>query len=67
MILSIFGIILMLVGLTVSILFWIPAVFDRKKLKSVLGRRYPLVYMVYVANGPLLVLFGILLVLWQRA
>lgn len=66
MILSISGIMLILFGLAVSIVFWIPAIFDRNKIKEVMGTRYPLVYIVYVANGPLLVIFGLLLALWPK-
>jgi hypothetical protein len=66
MILTISGIMLMFFGLTVSIVFWIPNIFDRTKVKEVMGERYPLVYVVYVANGPMLLLFGLLLILWPK-
>ena len=66
MVLSISGIMLMLFGGVVSIVFWIPSIFDREKIKGVLGPRYSLVYVVYIANGPMLVLFGLLLFLWPR-
>ena len=66
MILTISGIMLMLFGLAVSIIFWIPAIFDRTRVKQVMGRRYPLVYVVYIANGPLLLLFGFLLIIWPK-
>ncbi len=66
MILSISGIMLMVFGLTVSIAFWIPNLFDRKKIREVMGNRYPLVYIVYVANGPMLVIFGFLLFIWPN-
>jgi hypothetical protein len=66
MILVIFGIMLMFLGLVVSIVFWIPGIFDRSKVKDVMGKRYPLVYVVYVANGPMLILFGGLLVIWPH-
>ncbi len=66
MILEILGIMLMIFGLTVSIVFWIPGIFDRTKVKEVMGTRYPLVYVVYVANGPMLLLFGVLLVIWPK-
>jgi hypothetical protein len=66
MILSVLGIMLMLFGLVVSIVFWIPGIFDRTKVKDVMGKRYPLVYVVYVANGPMLVLFGLLLAMWPQ-
>ena len=66
MILTISGIMLMFFGLVVSIVFWVPAIFDRTKVKEVMGKRYPLVYVVYVANGPMLILFGLLLVIWPK-
>ena len=66
MLFSILGIILMFFGLAVSIVFWIPGIVDRNRVRSVMGKRYPLVYVVYIANGPLLVLFGLLLILWSK-
>ena len=66
MILTISGIMLMFFGLVVSIVFWIPGIFDKTKIKEVMGKRYPLVYVVYIANGPMLALFGFLLVIWSR-
>ena len=67
MILTISGIILMLFGLVVSIVFWIPGIINKEKIKNVMGTRYPLIYVVYIANGPMLVLFGLLLVIWSKA
>jgi hypothetical protein len=64
MILLISGIMLMLFGLVISIIFWVPKIFDRNRIKEVMGKRYPLVYIVYIANGPLLILFGFLLIIW---
>jgi hypothetical protein len=66
MILTISGIMLMLFGVSVSIVFWIPGIINREKIKDIMGNRYPLVYVVYIANGPLLVLFGLLLLLWPK-
>jgi hypothetical protein len=66
MVLTISGIMLMLFGMTVSIVFWIPGIINRDKIKDIMGSRYPLVYVVYIANGPLLVLFGLLLLLWPK-
>ena len=66
MILVISGIMLMLFGLVVSIVFWIPGIFNRDKARIVMGKRYPLVYVVYIANGPMLILFGFLLLLWSK-
>ena len=67
MILTITGAILIIFGSLVSIAFWIPRIFDRTRMKEVMGRRYPLVYVVYAANGPILVLFGILMLIWTRS
>ena len=66
MILTISGIMLILFGVSVSIVFWIPGIINREKIKDIMGNRYPLVYVVYIANGPLLVLFGLLLLLWPK-
>ena len=63
MILTVSGIVLILFGLAVTIAFWLPDLIDRNRLRSVLGKRYPLVYVVYTANGPLLILLGLLLLL----
>jgi hypothetical protein len=57
------GILLLLVGLTVSVLFWVPAVVNRPRLKELLGSRYPLLYIVYAANGPALVLLGLVMLI----
>ena len=66
MILFISGIMLMFFGLVISIVFWVPKIFDRNRIKEVMGKRYPLVYIVYIANGPLLILFGLLLIIWPK-
>jgi len=66
MILTISGILLMLFGMAVSIIFWIPPIFDRKKIREITGKRYPLVYFVYIANGPMLILVGLLLIIWSK-
>jgi len=66
MILTVSGIILMFFGLIVSIVFWIPGIINKEKIKNVMGARYPLVYVVYIANGPLLMLFGLLLIVWPK-
>lgn len=56
------GLVLALVGLAVSILFWLPGLINRPRLKGSLGNRYPLIYFVYVANGPLLLVVGLFLI-----
>jgi hypothetical protein len=66
-ILTISGIMLILFGVAVSIVFWIPGIFNKERVKDVMGNRYPLVYVVYIANGPMLILFGLLLLLWPKA
>jgi hypothetical protein len=66
MILTVSGIILIFFGLIVSIVFWIPGIINKEKIKNVMGTRYPLVYVVYIANGPLLMLFGLLLIVWPK-
>lgn len=52
------------IGLAISVLFWVPRVFNRQRMRELLGRRYPLLYFIYVANGPLLVALGLFL-LWR--
>jgi len=66
MILAISGIILMFFGLVVSIVFWVPGIINRNRIRSIMGRRYPLVYVVYIANGPMLIFFGLLLIIWPK-
>lgn len=57
------GSVLILTGGVVSVGFWIPGLINRSKLREMLGARYPLVYLVYSANGPVLLVAGILLVM----
>ena len=57
------GVILVVTGGLIAILFWIPGLVDRRNLREMLGSRYPLIYVVYFANGPILLLAGILLLL----
>lgn len=63
MLLLVAGIVLIVTGGLVSIVFWIPGLVDRQNLREMLGSRYPLVYVVYSANGPVLLLGGVVLVL----
>jgi hypothetical protein len=58
---AITGMILATIGLLISVLFWIPGICNRKRLKEMLGSRYPVVYVVYIANGPLLLALGLIL------
>ena len=60
------GLVLALVGLAVSVTFWIPKLCNRARLKEILGARYPVVYVVYIANGPLLLLLGAILLVTFR-
>jgi len=55
------GWLLAIAGLAVSVAFWLPGLCHRTRLKEMLGSRYPIVYVVYIANGPLLLLLGIIL------
>ena len=48
-------------GAVVSILFWLPRVVDRNRLKQALGERYPIIYIIYLANGPGLFMLGLLI------
>lgn len=57
------GLVLIFTGGLVSVVFWIPGLIDRQRLRELLGPRYPLVYLVYSANGPLLLLAGVVLLL----
>ena len=60
------GLILAIVGLAISVAFWIPRLCNRPRLKEMLGSRYPVVYVVYIANGPLLLLLGAILLITFR-
>ncbi|MDH5299189.1 MAG: hypothetical protein OEV91_09240 [Desulfobulbaceae bacterium] len=50
---------LIFAGAAVTVSFWVPRLCNRARLKELLGSRYPLLYVVYVANGPLLMLLGL--------
>jgi len=60
------GLILAIVGLAISVAFWIPRLCNRARLREMLGSRYPVVYVVYIANGPLLLLLGAILLITFR-
>ena len=55
------GLLLTAVGAIISVVFWLPGILNRKRLKEMLGDRYPVVFVIYVANGPALLLLGMLL------
>ena len=57
------GLILSVLGTAITISFWIPRLINKNKLKEILGPKYPLVYVIYIANGPLLLFFGLFLIL----
>lgn len=57
---------LMFFGLVISVVFWVPSLFNRQRVREIMGNRYPLVYVIYIANGPLLILFGFLLIIWPK-
>jgi len=56
------GLTLSLVGAIVTIAFWIPKLVNRHLLKQSLGKKYILVYIIYSANGPLLLILGLFLI-----
>ena len=60
------GLVLAIVGLAISVAFWIPRLCNRARLREMLGSRYPVVYVVYIANGPLLLLLGAILLITFR-
>lgn len=60
---SLLALALIIIGGGISVLFWVPGIINRAKLREVLGQRYPLIFIVYVANGPLLVFLGLFLLL----
>jgi len=60
---SLLAIALMLFGGAITVLFWVPGIINRARLREALGQRYPLIFIVYVANGPLLVFLGLFILL----
>ena len=59
--LSIIGLVLAALGGGITVIFWIPRIVNRPRLRELLGERYRLIYLVYIANGPMLVVLGLLL------
>lgn len=55
------GFFLAILGFSISVIFWIPGLCNRTRLKEMLGSRYPIVYVVYIANGPILLTLGLIL------
>jgi len=60
-IISIFATGLLVFGSLVSVAFWIPKLINKKRLKEILGPKYSLVLLIYLANGPFLLILGGLL------
>lgn len=58
MLLTKLGILLMVAGLIVSVLFWVPKLVNHARLKEILGRKYITIYFFYFSNGPFLILVG---------
>ena len=58
--------ILIFSGGLITILFWVPKVLNRSQVKEFLGRRYPLIYLVYFINGPFLLMVGLYILWFQR-
>ena len=61
MIFKYIGLFLIFIGLVVSVSFWIPQLVNKPKLKAILGKRYPIIYFVYITNGPFLAIMGLLI------
>jgi hypothetical protein len=62
-ILSRLAIALIIVGGEITVLFWIPGIINRAKLREILGQRYPLIFIIYAACGPFLLFLGLFLLL----
>lgn len=58
MVLTKFGLLLMIVGGLISVLFWLPKLVNHKRLKEILGPKYKMIYFIYFANGPFLLVMG---------
>ncbi|MEN8140644.1 MAG: hypothetical protein ABFR97_05400 [Thermodesulfobacteriota bacterium] len=58
---SLLGLVMLCWGLLVSILFWVPRLVNRPLLKQIYGPRFPIIYFIYISNGPFLVLVGLYL------
>ncbi|MGV1100563.1 hypothetical protein ACUUL3_14300 [Thiovibrio sp. JS02] len=55
------GLVLAVLGFILSVAFWIPRLVNRVRLKEILGPKYPLIFFVYLANGPFLMALGLIL------
>ncbi|PLX51427.1 MAG: hypothetical protein C0613_00075 [Desulfobulbaceae bacterium] len=63
--LTLLALVFICVGGLVTLLFWLPKVVNRPRLKEFLGNRYPLVLLFYFTNGPFLLLIGLYLLWFQ--
>lgn len=59
--------IFIVVGLLVTILFWVPKLVNRPQLKELLGPKYPMIYLFYFSNGPFLLIIGLYLLWYQKS
>ena len=66
MIINIVGIFFVVVGTVVSLIFWVPGIIDKNRLRQIMGPRYPIVYFVYFSNGPLLLIIGAVILTFLR-
>lgn len=58
MIIKIIGIVFVVIGTIISLIFWVPGLINKKQLKEIMGSRYPMIYFIYFTNGPLLLIIG---------
>jgi len=58
MIIKAIGVIFVVIGTIVSLIFWIPGLIDKSKLKEIMGPRYNMIYFIYFTNGPFLLGLG---------
>ncbi len=56
------GLFLSFFGGAITIAFWIPRLVNKQRLKELLGPKYPLVNIIYIANGPLLLFLGLFII-----
>ena len=66
MILTVLGVLFVVVGTVISIIFWIPGIIDRKQLKKIMGNRYPMIFFIYITNGPVLLAIGAVILTSMR-
>ncbi len=61
MIVKIIGIVFVVIGTIVSMIFWVPGLIDKRQLRQIMGNRYSMIYFIYFTNGPLLLIIGALI------